>query len=252
MSATSGARGDALQGQDGGVLDTADARHGETAIAAVQTPSWGLPDHEAAERLGAALGGQGLVGTRVHRGELTVVVETARFRDAALLLRDTEGYDFCSDVVGADYLGYEGDVAGYWGGSTLGRDMNSPGLYGQTVVPERPGQGRFAVSAHLLKLRTVGEGEHRRLRLQTWVEDGQAVPSLVSVYPSVDFHERETFDMFGIPFEGHPNLRRILMPEDWGGHPLRKDYPVGGEPVQFSDTDYDGGEQIGGGDGGHD
>ncbi len=240
---TVGARGDSFQGRDGGVLHTATPGHGETALAAVATPTWGLPDHEGAERLAAALGEGGVLGTRVHRSELTIVVAPARFRDAARFLRDSEGYDLCSDVVGADYLGYEGTVAGYWGGGDVGRDMNSPGLYGKTVVPTRPGPARFAVSAHLLKLRTVRDGEHRRVRLQTWVEDGEVVPSLVPVYPGVDFHERETFDMFGIPFDGHPNLRRILMPEDWGGHPLRKDYPVGGEPVQFSDTDYEGGDR---------
>ena len=243
MSSTTGARGGAFQGRDGGVLATADPRHGDSPLVAVATPTWGLPDHAAAERLGAALGEGGVLSTRVHRGELTIVVATPRFRDAALYLRDVEGYDLCSDVVGTDYLGYEGDVAGYWSGGSMGRDMNDPGLYGKPVVPERPGPGRFSVSAHLMKLLTVADGEHRRVRLQAWVEDGESVPSLIPVYPGVDFHERETYDMFGIPFDGHPNLRRILMPEDWGGHPLRKDYPVGGEPVQFSDTDYEGGDR---------
>jgi NADH-quinone oxidoreductase subunit C len=82
---------------------------------------------------------------------------------------------------------------------------------------------------------TVANGGHRRLRVQTYVDDGESVPSLVPVYPSADYHEREAWDMFGIVFDGHPNLVRILMPDDWGGHPQRKDYPLGGEPVQFSD-----------------
>jgi NADH-quinone oxidoreductase subunit C len=71
--------------------------------------------------------------------------------------------------------------------------------------------------------------------VRVWADEGEAVPTLTGVYPSADFHEREAWDMLGIEFAGHPNLRRILMPEDWGGHPQRKDYPLGGEPVQFSD-----------------
>jgi NADH-quinone oxidoreductase subunit C len=102
-------------------------------------------------------------------------------------------------------------------------------------VPKPLGDKRFSVSSHLLKLRTVPDGAHRRLRLQTWVDEGEAVPTLIDVYPTVDYHEREAWDMMGIRFEGHPNLTRILLPEYWEGHPQRKDYPIGGEPVQFSD-----------------
>ncbi len=79
--------------------------------------------------------------------------------------------------------------------------------------------------------------EPRRLRLKVWIDDGEAVPSVVSVWPTADWHEREAWDMLGIPFEGHPNLVRILMEDDWDGHPLRKDYPLGGEPVRFSDAE---------------
>jgi NADH-quinone oxidoreductase subunit C len=82
---------------------------------------------------------------------------------------------------------------------------------------------------------TVTDGNHRRLRIRVWLDDNETISTLISVYPSADFHEREAFDLMGITFEGHPNLRRILMPDDWGGHPQRKDYPIGGEPVQFSD-----------------
>ena len=76
-----------------------------------------------------------------------------------------------------------------------------------------------------------------RLRLQVWCEDGDAVPSLVEVWPTADWLEREQYDLMGIVFEGHPNLVRILMAEDWEGHPLRKDYPIGGEPVRFSEAE---------------
>ncbi len=75
------------------------------------------------------------------------------------------------------------------------------------------------------------------MRLQVWCDDGDPVPSVVPIWPTADWHEREVYDLMGIVFEGHPNLVRILMPEDWEGHPLRKDYPIGGEPVRFSDEE---------------
>ena len=67
------------------------------------------------------------------------------------------------------------------------------------------------------------------------LDDGEPVPSVIEVWPTADWHEREAWDMMGIPIEGHPNLKRILMDDDWEGHPLRKDYPIGGEPVRFSE-----------------
>ena len=66
--------------------------------------------------------------------------------------------------------------------------------------------------------------------------NGEEVPSVVGVWPTADWHEREQYDLMGIRFAGHPNLRRLIMPTDWAGHPLRKDYPIGGEPVQFTDA----------------
>jgi NADH:ubiquinone oxidoreductase subunit C len=80
----------------------------------------------------------------------------------------------------------------------------------------------------------AGAPPARRVRVQVWLDEGEAVPSVVSVWPTADWFEREAWDMMGIPVEGHPNLRRILMEDDWEGHPLRKDYPIGGEPVRFS------------------
>ncbi len=79
----------------------------------------------------------------------------------------------------------------------------------------------------------VREGASR-LRVQVWLDDGEPVPSVVSVWPTADWHEREAYDLMGIPFTEHPNLTRILMEDDWVGHPLRKDYAIGGEPVRFS------------------
>ena len=73
-----------------------------------------------------------------------------------------------------------------------------------------------------------------RVRVEVSVPDGDAhIPSIVAVYPANDWHERETYDFFGIVFDGHPALTRIMMPDDWPGHPQRKDYPLGGIPVEY-------------------
>ena len=75
---------------------------------------------------------------------------------------------------------------------------------------------------------------NRRLRVEvTCPESDPHVPSVVATYPAADWHERETWDMFGVIFDGHPALTRILMPDDWPGHPQRKDYPLGGIPVEY-------------------
>jgi NADH-quinone oxidoreductase subunit C len=110
-----------------------------------------------------------------------------------------------------------------------GRDLNKPSTQGFQRLPH-PKPHRFSVSYHLLAVQAGAP----RVRLQAWVDDGESVPSLVSVWPTADWHEREAWDLFGIRFDGHPNHRRILMDDDWDGHPLRKDYPIGGEPVRFS------------------
>ena len=127
-------------------------------------------------------------------------------------------------------LAGEVGVAGYWG-SVAGRDANSPGSWGLAKLPGGKPK-RFSVSYHLL---AIPDG--RRVRLQVWCDDGEPVPSVVGVWPTADWHEREQYDLMGIAFEGHPNLVRILMDEDWEGHPLRKDYPIGGEPVRFSEEE---------------
>ena len=177
----------------------------------------------------------GFIGERAEHGETTVVVQTARLVDAALRLRDEEGFNFLADISVTDYLGWNGrPVAGYWGSAT-GRDINLPGSWGLARKPD-PKPKRFSISYHLLKV-VSGATEAPRLRLQVWCEDGDPVPSVVPVWPTADWHEREAWDMLGIRIEGHPNLTRILMEEDWEGHPLRKDYPLGGEPVRFSSAE---------------
>jgi len=124
---------------------------------------------------------------------------------AAALLAD--GWEMCVDVTAVDYLSYG-----------AGRELPP------TVVPER-----FEVVASF-----VSHRRRDRLRARAQVpESDPSIESLYPIYPGTDFLEREVFDLFGIAFEGHPDLSRILMPETWEGHPLRKDYAVGTVPVQF-------------------
>jgi NADH:ubiquinone oxidoreductase subunit C len=173
----------------------------------------------------------GLVETREAYGETTLVIEPERLVEAAQYLRDELGFWFLSDISAADYIGWPSgpnEVSGYIG-TAAGRDLNVPSTQGLAQLPEAKPK-RFAVNYHLLALR---EGAPR-VRLQVWLDDGQTVSSVVSIWPTADWHEREAFDMMGIRFDGHPNLSRILMEDDWAGHPLRKNYPLGGEPVRFS------------------
>jgi NADH-quinone oxidoreductase subunit C len=117
-----------------------------------------------------------------------------------------EGFDMCVDLCGVDYLNH------------ASRDL-----------PARIPAERFEVVVNLLSL-----GQRRRVRVRVQVPEGEpALPTLFDLWPGTEAMEREAFDMFGVRFEGHPDLTRILMPEDWEGHPLRKDYGVGRIPVQF-------------------
>jgi len=130
---------------------------------------------------------------REFRGEITLYIRSTRLRSVCEFLRDTPGLNFkyLSDVTAVD-------------------------LY--------PNEPRFEVVYHLLDLETF-----RRLRLKVRLSgDDPRVDSVVPVWPGANAFEREVFDLLGIRFEGHPFLRRILMPEDWEGHPLRKDYPTTG------------------------
>jgi NADH-quinone oxidoreductase subunit C len=171
----------------------------------------------------------GVVESREAYGETTLVVDPARIVETCLYLRDEAGFVFLSDVSPADYLGWgEQGVAGYVG-TREGRDLNEPGSQGYQRLPA-PKPKRFSVSYHLLALGPAP----RRVRVQAWLDDGEEIDSVVPVWPAADWFEREAWDMYGIRFRGHPNLRRILMEDDWEGHPLRKDYPIGGEPVRFS------------------
>jgi NADH:ubiquinone oxidoreductase subunit C len=137
-----------------------------------------------------------------------------------------------ADVTPTDYLGWGSrGIAGYIGDSS-GRDLNSPGAQGYARQPAAKPK-RFAMNYHLLAIRGRGQGAPR-VRVQTWLDDGESVPTVIPVWPTADWHEREAWDLMGIRVDRHPNLTRILLDEDWEGHPLRKDYPLGGEPVRFS------------------
>ena len=92
-----------------------------------------------------------------------------------------------------------------------------------TAVDWYPTEPRFQISYSILSF-----GLKQRIRLVARLTEGQSIDSITSVWPSANFYEREVFDLFGIRFSGHPNLRRIMMPDQWEGHPLRKDYPVEG------------------------
>jgi NADH/F420H2 dehydrogenase subunit C len=171
----------------------------------------------------------GFVEHKIAHTEITVVVAPEQLVEAALYLRDELGFDFLSDITAVDYLGWGSKgVAGYIGTRT-GRDLNSPMTQGLQALPaEKP--KRFAMNYHLLSV----VAKAGRIRLQTWLDDDEPVASVIEVWPTADWHEREAYDMLGIRIEGHPNLKRILLDDDWEGHPLRKDYPIGGEPVRFS------------------
>jgi NADH-quinone oxidoreductase subunit C len=174
----------------------------------------------------------GVVETREALGETTLVVDPARLLDACLILRDEHGFNMLSDITPADYLGW-GDVgvSGYLG-TAGGRDLNEPSTQGLARLPD-PKPKRFSVSYHLLRV----NDDPARVRVQVWLDDGEPVATVLPAWPAADWFEREAYDMMGIVFEGHPNLVRLLMPDEWDGHPLRKDYPLGGEPVRFSDEE---------------
>lgn len=117
-----------------------------------------------------------------------------------------DGYEMCADLTAVDYL-----------------------LAPQRAVPADVAPERFEVVVNLLSLR-----DRQRIRVRVQVPaDDPSVPTLFDLYPGTEAMEREVYDMFGIVFTDHPDLSRILMPEDWEGHPLRKDYEIGRIPVQF-------------------
>ncbi len=134
----------------------------------------------------------------VDRDELTLHVKAERIAEIAQIMRDDAAlrFELCSSLSAVDYL-------------------NSDAR-------------RLHVCYHLTSMTY-----RRQVRLEAAVVGGGSLPSVTSIYPTVDWQERETYDMFGVVFTGHPNLTRVLMPDDWEGHPQLKDYPLGGVPVEY-------------------
>lgn len=143
----------------------------------------------AVQALESGLAGA-IVNAKFDRDELTLVIDRMLIREAAAVVQGA-GYSFLEDVTCVDYL---------------------------------PLEPRFQVTYHILSLSLKA-----RIRLAAMVHSAdQEIASITPVWPSANFYEREVFDLFGIRFGGHPNMRRIMMPDEWEGYPLRKDYPVEG------------------------
>lgn len=149
--------------------------------------------HKAAELLKKQFPGE-VVDASVYRGDTTVVVKPGRIRDICLFLRDNQevAFKYLSMIAGLDYA---------------------------------PASPRFAVAYNL-----YSHKNHDRLTLKAYLESdtAPAIDSVVPVFATADYHERETYDLMGIKFKGHPGLKRILLPQDWKGFPLRKEYPQRG------------------------
>ncbi|MEO5899650.1 MAG: NADH-quinone oxidoreductase subunit C [Ilumatobacteraceae bacterium] len=151
-------------------------------------------------------------------GQVVLHVSREQYVSVIKQLLD-DGYEMCIDLTAVDYLAFP-----------------------TRRLPAGIAAERFEIIVNLLSLTA-----RQRIRIRVQVpEDDPSVPTLFDLYPGTEAQEREVYDMFGITFDDHPDLTRILMPEDWEGHPLRKDYEVGHIPVQFSSANPGGaGPQTG-------
>jgi NADH-quinone oxidoreductase subunit C len=152
-----------------------------------------------AQRIRTSLGDEAVTGTVYYRGQATVDVAPPAVRDVLAYLRhgDEEPWPCLMSLHGVDYL---------------------------------PAEPRFGVHYQLLSMERTD-----RLCVRTRLTgDEPHLPTVIDLFPTADFQEREVFDMFGVVFDGHPDMRRLLMPEDYVGHPQRRDFPMGGEPVLFT------------------
>jgi NADH-quinone oxidoreductase subunit C len=148
-----------------------------------------LPDHPAIKAL-LKCNAQALTDAKLDFGELTLTIVPTEIRAACSTVQ-AAGYNFFEDMTAVDWF---------------------------------PASPRFQLSYHILS-----HALKERIRLRVLVDGPDpAVDSITPVWPGANFYEREVFDLFGINFSGHPDLRRIMLPDDWKGHPLRKDYPVEG------------------------
>jgi NADH-quinone oxidoreductase subunit C len=168
------------------------------------------------------------VGLSVDRGELTVEVSPDSLLDSCFRLRDTEGLQFETlvDLCGVDYLAY-GRSEWKTADATASGFSRSVNRSSDEVSPER----RFAVVYHLLSVSL-----NHRIRLKVFAPAGEPplVPSVMDIWPAANWYEREAFDLFGILFDGHPDLRRLLTDYGFIGHPFRKDFPlIGNVEVRY-------------------
>lgn len=152
-----------------------------------------------ADEMAAVVPTGSVTGVVVHRGEITFEVARAHLLEVVRALRDTPTlrFEHCASVSGVHFPTSQG--------------------------------AELHVAYHLQSMT-----HNRRIRLEVSCPDADPhVPSVVAVYPAADWHERETWDMFGVVFDGHPALTRVMMPDDWPGHPQRKDYPLGGIDIEY-------------------
>jgi NADH-quinone oxidoreductase subunit C len=167
-----------------------------------------VPDATGLELIAAGvrerLGEDAVVEAKLHRDQATLEVKPESIHDVLELLRDDEheAYPHLMSVHGCDYL---------------------------------PNEPRLGVHYQLLSRERL---DRLNVKLRVGVDE-PVVPSVTDLYPTADFQEREVFDMFGVRFDGHPDLRRILMPEDYEGYPQRRDFPMGGEPVLFTFNEHE-------------
>lgn len=156
----------------------------------------------AAETLQKALP-NAVLEVKTFRDETTLIIDPAQVVDVMRALRDTPGliYNYLSDISAVDYY---------------------PDFYNR--------RGRFGVSYHLYSMLY-----NTRIRVKAFLtEESPSLPTITGLWPVANWLEREILDMMGITFEGHPDPRRLLLPEDWDGHPHRRDYPLGYETIMFS------------------
>lgn len=176
--------------------------------------------------------------TGIEAGIVSLDVSSDHWLEVCRALRDEEAFAFeqLTDLCGVDYLGYGQDEweteSATTGGFSRGVEGLGPGRFDWSNRPESDVVvHRFAAVVHLLSIR-----HNQRLRLRAFAKDEgmPMLPSLVDIWPSADWYEREAFDLFGIVFEGHPDLRRILTDYGFTGHPFRKDFPlIGNVTVRY-------------------
>lgn len=197
-----------------------------------------LPPSHLAERLRARFGDTLDSIAVANHGEVQVELGVDNWLDVAGALRDEPDFDFAElmDLAGVDFMGYgqdewtTGDAS--WSGFSRGVQGRGPGRFDWVQRPQVDIETRrFAVTIQLL---SISHNERLQLRCRCADNDMPRLPSLVGLWPGVNWFEREAFDLYGILFEGHPDLRRILTDYGFVGHPFRKDFPlIGNVEVRY-------------------